>query len=302
MTTPLSDILVYRIVRLRRLIAVTLIPSLLFVLFVVPLDGAALLGALIMVVFCLVAHVVRYARSWLETVNLAVTLCLTLLLYGLLNDHPAIHHVPGPIRLIAVTVFALVVFLMLGATYGTISQLGKRRSRMVSASRVSALDSEVLRQSLPPRPGQSRRTMDWGDLDTDGFFAFTPKSLVSSSEALPEDDAAISEPMGRTKFLRDEPGLVEVVSIMSDNVTTIANVYRFEPCEAGTYVTFQESSDTLSLIDWFGLWLQDFLTDYLVDELDTLENRSARSNRSQPFRMLVSDIGGLFPRGLEDPK
>lgn len=302
MTAPLLDIMTYRIVRLRRLLAVTLIPSVMFVLVIAPLGGTAPIWASLLISIWLVAHVIRYARTWLETVNLAVTLCLTVLLFGLLNDHPAIQHVPQLIRLGAFAVFAVTVFVMLGMTYGPIVQLGKRQERMFTASWISTLDPDMLRQSLPPRPGQSRRTMNFDDLDADGFFAFRQKASAFSVSTVPDDEAETGQPMGRTKIMRDEPGLVEYVSIMSDNAATIANIYRFEPCEAGTHVTLQESSDILSRIDWIGFWLQDFLTDYLVDELDTLENRPARSNRSQPFRMLASDISRLFPQGLEDPQ
>ena len=221
-----------------------------------------------------------------------------------------------------IRLFALVflAFLLFFIAIGPISMLctrGPVSSGPVRAERRSMLPADAVRKTLTYYPGRSDDKVVCGEPDAEGRFpvtlrlAFDP--LTCQDDSVPEMEAAgirpdgIMECHGHAVIHSTGPDHHEVFYFDGDRDAVSVSTYSFEDLGSqGTRVVLQEAGMPMTLGERFGMWVSDYLADYLTDCIDAAEGRRPRANRAFVHRQLVVDLANILVpwmnrQGLDTP-
>ncbi|MDJ1008990.1 MAG: hypothetical protein QNJ13_14325 [Paracoccaceae bacterium] len=310
----MADVLFYRLLRLRRLIVVAL---------AVPLATLWAMGALddpllfALAVTIPLAHALAYPNAWVESLTVSIVLAPCLALASMID--PGLSAGSIAIRWTSLAILWTIGYFMLLSPLSVAVNAGPTvgvggRSRVRSAA-----DAATLRRSITIYPGRTDGRTTCGEADGDGVFeVLTVHTIPGISFEMAEDqfDPTEAEAFNTAEERRrKEAGLTDddtievrykavVQSSGADHheVFTFEDPagevgvtrYDFEPDGDGTLVTIEERGAKLPVGAALGFWLQDFLTDHLVDEVDRAEGRAPRANHAFPQRQMVVDIANLI--------
>ncbi|MDA8587008.1 hypothetical protein N9L47_12220 [Rhodobacteraceae bacterium] len=297
------DILLYRLFRLRRTLVLGIFPSLTTVLAIGLYSGETYSHLIALAVLIPVAHVVVYPNNWTET--LAVSLILSVCL-GLATFIPP-HLDTGPllIRAFGLSFLWIVLFFILIVSLGHLESAGPTSDKPVRTSAWSGLPPDVLRKTLTLYPGRKDDNVTCGEADAEGRFpvtirqVFTPPTysidLTPEMEEIGMSQDGVIESHGHAVIHSTGPDHHEVFHFDAETDEVSVSRYSFHDLEEkGTRVVLEEAGIALSIGNHFGMWLSDFLTDYLTHGIDAAEARRPRANRAFAHRQLVVDIANVI--------
>ncbi|MEL6167967.1 MAG: hypothetical protein AAFR35_04705 [Pseudomonadota bacterium] len=304
-------VMFYRFYRLRRLLVAVVVPPALVVLIIAALKGPAAFALLPLALGIPVWHAVRYPTSWLESVAISVTLAIVLAISGTIG--PDVGLIGLMLRLVGLGILAFGLFLGLSLVLSDLLVRGPEQEITARATRRSSLDPETLKARITLYPGRADDMVICGSPDGDGMFPITLKHRMSVlSDEDTTLDAAYADDPTVTVGGPEDPGMFDInlfgVVITSDATThevmsiedggDVPSVtrYLFKPLKRGTRVTIEERGAPMSLGMRIGFWLQDYIADYLTDEVDRAEGREKRANRFQVQDQFLVDLAGLFVR------
>jgi hypothetical protein len=300
------DRLIYRVHRLRRLVVVTSIAPVALAVFA--FGGSGVFGGVLLLALALapLAHVLIYPNAWMETivVSLTVTSVLAFAVFALCD--PALEI--GVFGWAALAAFGVVLFL--GGMWIVPSLLlkGPGILRETGATGWSRLDADTLRRVITLYPGRHDCVATCGEADENGRFAVTLHlQRISASEDVLADidrenvrsargeggEVALEMDM-IAEVAKSDDGVHEVITCIGGEAAASVSRHTFVPENGGTRVTVTEYGTPLSPGLVAGMYLQDYMADYLTSEIDRAEGRPARANRAEPVNQLVVDIARRF--------
>ncbi|QMU57821.1 MAG: hypothetical protein GKR98_06195 [Boseongicola sp.] len=295
------EILMYRILRLRRLIVFSSLLPWIVALTYIADWGPFGAGIVAVIALLPVVHLVFYPNAWMETVSVSITSALVLT-GGVFID-PAMSSEQIGQRMFGLTILGTILFFMMTVVVGFCTELGPRRTFVLRSSERSSLDIEPLRRAITLYPGRRDDRVDCGEPNAEGIFPITLylqgiSSSNSGDEQITVGDAQTVTEDGIVLPEMDMSGLIAKSNDAVHEVNTFTNdgqdqgLCRHEFSRRGnqTIVEYQEYASGLTWAIRFGMYLQDYLTDYLVSEIDAAEGRSPRALRSEPIHQLVVDI------------
>jgi hypothetical protein len=198
---------------------------------------------------------------------------------------------------------------------------------MSRARRRSRLAPDALKAAITLYPGRSDARVTCGAADEDGAFPVTIRHTIAD---LSPDGSAPFDVLLYAQVLESAPDHHEVMSIEAgrsgedeaealdaqlremmeeagmepepkpDPVISVTR-HQFRPARrGGTVVEIAERGGSLPRGLALGFWLQDYMADYLTDEVDRAEGRAPRANRFGPQDHLIVDLGRAFLRRQGD--
>lgn len=310
----MTDILLYRLYRLRRMLVLGIVPSLATVWAISLYSGQFYPVLAALAVLVPVAHAITYPNNWSETlaVSIVLSVCLALATYN--PPELAIRDVF--MRAFWLTFLWFVLFLIVINPIATLCNCGPVSDKPFRASKQSRLPAEELRKTLTYYPGREDEKVTCGEADAEGRFPVTIRQVFTphtySDDPIPElEEVGISpdglmETHGHAVINFSGPDHHEVFYFDSENdFVTVCRYSFLDLGPIGTRVVLEEAGTPLTMGQRFGMWVTDFLSDYLTDCIDTAEGRSHRANRAFVHKQLVVDIANIIVpwmnrQGLDD--
>ncbi len=316
-------ILAYRLYRLRRLIVAAMILPLLVVGLIALLKGPAAMAFLPFAVLLPLAHVLRYPTSWMETFAVSFTLSILLGLAGTIG--PDVGTAGLISRMVGLGVLGFILFMFFVTVTPNLLGVGASKPMTVRARRISTLDPATLKEKIALYPGRKDDKVICGPAGDDGVFEITYKHRMEGFADFAFDSNEVSDEelrdMGftRTQFeemtaedpsafnvtfnavvVASTPETHDIIAIEPLGTDTTATRYTFTPRKSGSTITMEERTPPMAGGMRFGFWLQDYIADFLTDEVDRAEGREQRANRFTDHGQLIVDIAKLFvPRMAE---
>lgn len=312
-------VLFYRLYRLRRLIVVAMLLPLAVVGLIALFKGGAAMALIPFAVLVPLAHILRYPTSWMETIAVSLTLSCLLALAGFIG--PDVGVVGLAFRILGLAALGFILFMVFVNVVSGFTGLGAERPMTIRTSRRSSLDAATLKERITLYPGRTDDKVICGEAGEDGVFEVTYKhQMPGIAEFVPNFEIEMTDEelaeVGMTRAELDEmnesqasgnfdvvfKAIVvtssadshEVIAIQPETEETTATRYIFEAKKRGTVVTMEERAPPLAGGMRFGFWLQDYMADYLTDEIDRAEGRPQRANRFVEQGQLIVDIARWF--------
>ena len=197
----------------------------------------------------------------------------------------------------------LFLFLVLWWPIQIMSGKGLGKVRSLRAETVSRLSDDALRRSMTFYPGRQDETCECGEVADDGRFPVKTrqKMIMPKTEKIAQayaqdgvSESGVLETVGYAKIDDTGPDQHEVRHFNDAGEHCAGSRFTFTPLEAGgTHVLYEETR-WMTTGEAFGLWVCDFLSDYLTDCVDIAEKQPRRANRGFAHRRLVLDILGAL--------
>ena len=299
-----ANVLLYRLWRLRRLIAVAILPPLAVTALWLP-PGQVMAGLFIALsVLVPLAHVLTYPKDYAETMTVSLVLAFTLWLASGID--PTASVLATAMRAVGLAALAFVLFLVAIIPMGTILALGPmRESGHVRASRRSRLSPAELKPAITLYPGREDARTTCGPANAEGVFEVETRHEVAPMAqgcAVDADGAAEAPGIMTVRFFGSVVSTGEdhheIISFEEPDGAIEASRHTFEATAKGSRVTVEETTAGLTGGMALGFWLQDYLADHLTDEIDAAEGRTPRANRAFPQTSLFIDTLGWISRRL----
>ncbi len=304
-------LLTYRLFRLRRLIVLSILPPVAVVLVLAALKGPAALVFLVFAIGAPLAHILRFPNSWLESVAISLTTAILLGVAGTIG--PDVGLVGLAFRIFWLAILGIVLFFILSTRVPEWFDFGEAKAFTARTSRFTKLDAETVKKAITLYPGRTDDKVVCGEPDSDGVFPITFKHQMQVMDLGFEVDTADAEEMNIAAdgsfdlelfgvVVKSTPELHELISIMPDSEETTMTRFHFKPKRRGTKVTMEERGIPMSRGYAFGFWLQDYIADYLTDEVDRAEGRTPRANRFQSQDQLIVSMAEAFFAIFKGPR
>lgn len=290
--------LIYRLYRLRRLYLAAMVLPVLTVVLISLFKGPIAFVFLPFAILLPVLHALRYPTAGTETLAVSATLTLLVGVAGTIG--PDLGIVGLAFRVLGLGVLGLIGFLAFSTLIPFALDVGPAKPLFAKARRHSSLTPDAVRKAITLYPGRIDDRVECGAADENGVFPITLKHKAPSLDFLedPEsedvEEAFHIELFGVVLSSSDESH--EVVCMQDESEDTTTTKYTFTPTKKGTTVEIAEYGVPMSAGYAFCFWLQDYIADYLTDEVDRAEGRPPRANRFQSQDQLVFDIARLFVR------
>ncbi len=315
----------YRLYRLRRLILVSAVPTLLAVLVVAAFKGPSALALLPIALGVPLAHLLRYPTAWTETIIVSLVTMAVLLLAGTIGAEVGL---PGlALRIAGLALFGVVLFFVLTSRLSEALVAGPTVEHTSRARRWSSLPTDQLKAAITIYPGREDARVTCSAADEDGAFAVTirqPMESLCGEEGETLDIEMFAQVLTSTEDVHEvmcveastaqedlEAMFEEAGAELEDELRDAIEAYQaeaedtppavcvsrhsFMPAKrGGTYVDVAETGAALTRGMRFGFWAQDYFADHLTDEVDRAEGRPPRSNRSTTQSQLIVDIAKLL--------
>jgi hypothetical protein len=297
----LASHVAYRLMRLRRLVVLSIAIPLIAVFVNYIFSGSVGIFALVCAVMIPLLHLLRYPSQWQETLNVSLSLFVLILTAGFAHRSG---YIAWPIYSILLVFVGAGLFLKLTEMCEKLYLWGSRNPIRLSASQLSHLDVSSLYSSMMPMPNTEDEFGVYGAANDDGFFTSTlkPKPLPAHVPEVKLDKSITDLNYCLCKVISKSNDGFEVITVFPDANETCAATYAFEVKENGTLVTIEEYGLPLVWYIRCGVWLKDSIGDSLTGKIELAEGLSNRSIKMQPFKMLIVDIAWFFPHGQDDPK
>lgn len=253
-----------------------------------------------------ILHVLRYPGHWSETMNVSLTLCAMILLAGLADRHG---HPADPGSIIIWIPLSWLMFSILTEIYARLLDAGPRKVLTYEETQMSELDAATLYAHMRPKPDTENELVICGPANTDGLFSYSFKhkpvlryKLTAAQLNKIDKGSAFKEyEQLLCKVSADSPNAFETIFVVPETNETSVATYTFTPQATGTLVTMRECSIPLTWLLRIGIWIEDYMADYLTCRIDLVEGRANRSIRLQSGDMLATDVARFFPQDRDEP-
>ncbi|MEM6636127.1 MAG: hypothetical protein AAF667_09570 [Pseudomonadota bacterium] len=290
------QICLYRLFRLRRLIVFSVAIPILVVGLIAFFKGQAAMALVPLAVVPPLLHALRYPTAWMETVTVSVCMAVLLAFAGTIGADVGLLGLA--LRLVGLGILGAVLFIVLSLQILNLVSLGVARPFTARAVRRSSLTPEALRAAITLYPGREDDKVTCGPAAEDGLFPIRIRHSVPALEGDGIEDFDV-DIFGIVLSETDET--FELMSIPDGGEDTSLTQYRFTPVKGGTRVELAERGVPMTAGYQLGFWLQDYMADYLTDEIDRAEGRHVRANRFQIQDQLLTDVTRHFFGGLQGP-
>lgn len=281
------DLFLYRVHRLRRLIILAALPPMIVVLLIWLFAPGLAWALLPFAVLCPMAHAVFYPNMQDETLAVSLTLTVVFALIGLIA--PSIGWISAFFGLIALLFVAFLMFMFF-SLYPVLSFIrGDRETPVLKARAKSKLPLEDLRKAITFYPGRHDRFVDCGAPNSDGAFPVQMRVFAPSGS-----DEDTTEVELEAVITEQGPDVHEIESGVAGEDDFSIVRHEFKERRKGTLVIMEERPMVLPKSQYFGMWLTDYMADYLTAEIERAEESPPRANRSFPPKMMIGDIAKLF--------
>ena len=296
--------LMYRLFRLRRLYLAAMILPALAVVLVSLFKGPIAFVFLIFAILLPLLHVIRYPNACTETLAVSATLTLLIGVAGTIG--PDVGLLGLALRILGLAVLGFIGFFASSTLIPFALDLGPAKPVFAKARRSSALAAAELRKAITLYPGRIDDRVECGAADEKGVFPITLKHQAPSLEFLDDPESEVVEEDFHIELfgvvLSSTDDSHEVVCMQDESEDTTTTKYTFVSRKNGTTVEIAEYGAPMSPGYAFCFWLQDYIADYLTDEVDRAEGHASRANRFHSQDQLLFDLARLFvgkPGGTE---
>lgn len=292
---PTIDQMLYRVMRLRRLIAVSVAIPFVALLSIALVDPTVLSAAqaslsVLGLAVVIVAHVVLFPNVTLETLALAVAATVLVvgmpLLQVLALWAPAEQQSGALVLLIGFAV-ALTGFLvvLLQIVFGALVYGGPTVRRVLQLRQALPCSVDAAFQQLALQPATRRGRVLTGPADENGFFdVAVATNGADGSDDLVEVDA---------KVLQSSPERHDVMLISRTGAMTVTSM-AFTEAEEGCVVDVRDMPGDFTWGMYALFWLTDQQADNLTEVVDRLRGLEARANGLAHHGSLVAVAGAIL--------
>lgn len=296
MTLSANDIL-YRLWRLRRLIAVAIVLPLPFLAFAMFLGAAVGTWMIPIWVVMVLAHAVVFPHAWSELIALGLSFSVAFVfapLWALLGLGWILGY-PAAVVLIFFTWMALSTRLFQLEAFSSPVATLRFKARV-------PLDLEATRAAFFLRPDAVVGHYQCGPADDGGVFEVTPLDMPTvapmvNESLLEEEDCEVETPepfsfLAKVTAASDtRQETIIIADFSQDDPEVQSTVQELKPTRRGTIYEKRETGTGMGLFSALGFWLGDVETDYFVDTVDRATGAKPRSIRSAspetPFTMIA---------------
>ncbi|SFS06595.1 hypothetical protein [Yoonia litorea] len=292
---PSFDQMTYRVMRLRRLLAVAMMIPLIGLLSVSWAYPDVLSAAHASIAACglallLVAHVVIFPNVTLETLALAFAatgLVVIMPLIKALAVWAPVEQQSGALLLLVAFAVALcgVVMILCQILLGGIIYAGPTVKRVMVASQTVECSAKFALQQLSLAPNSRRGRLLAGEVDDNGFFdvAVATMGHDGTPECIRVD----------AKVLESNSDQHDVMLISRSGAVTVTSL-RVTPVAGGASVEVRDMPGDFTLGMYLLFWLTDQQADTLTEMTDLMAGREGRANGLSHHISLTSVAGALL--------
>ncbi|MGJ8622272.1 MAG: hypothetical protein ACSHW1_05795 [Yoonia sp.] len=303
---PTVEQVTYRVMRLRRLIAIAVtLPTL--VLLAVTISDPTVLSAAhatyaaLGIAGLVIAHAVLFPNVTLETV--ALSLSATTLVIAMPIIKAVSHWAPEPHQ---TALFILLMGFALAATgvvmaffqiiLGALVYSGPLLNKPLKTSMTVPCSPRVARQQFSLRPDTRRGRILTSVADDNGFF-----DVAFAAAGVPDDDGDVTEELIKVdaKVMHECEERHDVMMVLRNGSVTVTS-QKFVPHEEGCEVQVSDLPGDFTYGMHALFWLTDQQADNLTETHDMLTGQEARANSLSHNVSLLSVAGTvLSPRAPE---
>lgn len=297
---PTSEQVFYRVMRLRRLIAIAVAIPTMMVLTVAWMDPTVL-SALHATIACLgiaglvVGHVVLFPNVTLETFALSLSATLLIVAMPVIKIvslwAPVEHATAAFIILMSFAVAAMgVVMALIQILLGALVYAGPDVRKALKTKVIVPCSPEVAFQQFALRPEARRGRVLTGPVDEDGFFDVAV-AVVAMSDDDPQN--AMEVVKLDAKILNSTPERHDVMMVLRNGSVTVTS-QNFTATDHGCEVQVCDLPGDFTVGMHVLFWLTDQQADNLTETADTVLGKSGRTNGVAHNVSLFSVAGAIL--------
>ncbi|MEO1638996.1 MAG: hypothetical protein AAFU41_07075 [Pseudomonadota bacterium] len=297
---PTPDQIRYRIMRLRRLIAVAVAIPVVAMLGLSFFDPTALSAdratlAAFAVSVLVVAHVVLFPNVAEETISLSLSVTLLVLAMPFIKQlalwAPAEHVTAALILLVAFAVVATgVVMGLLHIMLNTLVHAGPAIGLRLRTQTVLSCSTDVARRQCGLHPETRRGRVLAGPADENGFFEVAVASYQVADPSTPEQPMVVTVD---AKVLQSDKGRHDVMIALRNGTVTVTS-QEYAAVADGCQITAVDLPGDFTLGMHAAYWLTDQQADNLTELTDVITGQDARANGLAHGISLLSVAGAVF--------
>lgn len=290
---PTFDQITYRVMRLRRLLAVAIAVPMVVLLslsFAQPdvLSAAHASLAALGLAGMLVSHVVFFPNVTLETLALSIAataLVAMMPVLKIISLWAPVDQQSGALALLIGFAVALtgVMVALLQIVLGGMVYAGPTLKRVLIERQILSCSVATARQQLTLRPASRRGRVLTGPADDKGFF-----DVAVATGATPDECVRVD-----AKVLDSDEARHDVMLLTRTGAVTVTSM-SFEKADAGCSVEVRDMPGDFTLGMYLMFWLTDQQADNLTEMTDLIFGRDARANGTAHHGSLVAAAGLVF--------
>lgn len=297
---PTAEQMMYRAMRLRRLIALAVMIPVVVMLGVALLDPAVLSPeratiASLAVAVLVVGHVMLFPNVTLETISLSLSVTVLVLVMPSIKAvaqwAPAEHVNAALVILVAFAVAAMgVVMAVLQVVLNALAYAGPAiRFRLMTRASLPC-SARVAHRQCTLQPDSRRGRVLTGSVDENGFFDV---AVASSHVADPENPEKPMIVKVDAKILSATQTQHDVMIVLPDGSVTVTSV-TFTPTHDGCEVSVMDMPGDFTFGMHAMFWLTDQQADNLTEMTDVIFGQGDRANGLAHGVSLLSVAGTLL--------
>lgn len=297
---PTPEQIIYRIVRLRRLIAVAIALPVLVMLGVAIMDPAALSPeratiASLAVAMLVVGHVVLFPNVTLETISLSLSVTALVVAMPVIKIvagwAPAAHQSAALVILVTFAVAAMgVLMALLQIALNALAYSGPLLRLRLKTSLDLPCSAMVARRQCALQPQIRRGRLLTGPVDDNGFFNVAVASYHQNDPEHPDRPLIVKVD---AKVLTDTDNQHDVMIVLPDLSVTVTS-QTFAPTKQGCKVEVTDMPGDFTIGMHALFWLTDQQADNLTEMSDIILGQSARANGLAHGVSLLSVAGMIL--------
>lgn len=297
---PTPEQMMYRIGRLRRLIAIAVTLPVLVMLSVAFIDPTVLsashatLASLAMLVLVM-GHVVLFPNVTLETISLSISVTLLVVAMPLIKTlalwAPAEHAQAALVILVALAVAATgVLVAIMQIALGVLAYSGPAVRMRLKTSLTLPCSTQVALRQCALQPQSRRGRVLTGPADEDGFFDVAVASPLMCNPENPEEPLVVRVD---AKVLASTPDQHDVMIVLENGTVTVTS-QTFTVTDDGCRIEVSDMPGDFTAGMHALFWLTDQQADNLTEMTDVILGHDARANGLAHGVSLLSVAGALL--------
>lgn len=297
---PTSEQMMYRVMRLRRLIAVAIAVPVLVMLSVAIMDPSVLSPeratiASLAVALLVVGHVVLFPNVTLETISLSLSVTALVLAMPVIKIvaswAPAEHQSAALVILVAVAVTAMgVLMAILQIVLNLLTNAGPMLRLKLQTRIDLPCSAAVAHRQCTLQPNSRRGRVLTGDEDENGFFDVAVASHHVNDPENPEDPLIVKVD---AKVLSSHDSRHDVMIVLPNGSVTVTS-QSFLPTIQGCRVDVSDMPGDFTVGMHAMFWLTDQQADNMTEMTDIIFGHETRANGLAHAISLLSVAGMIL--------
>lgn len=297
---PTTEQVFYRMMRLRRLIAIAVAIPTIMVLAIAWMDPTVLSAfhatlACLGIASLVIGHVVIFPNVTLETFALSLSATLLIVVMPVIKNvslwAPAEHATAAFIILMSLAVAAMGVVMALTQIFlGALVYTGPVVRKTLKTKMVVPCSPNVAFQQFALRPDSRRGRVLTGPVDDNGFFDVAVAVVATTDDGTQN---AMEVVKLDAKILKSTPERHDVMMILRNGSVTVTSQH-FAETDDGCEVQVCDLPDDFTAGMHVLFWLTDQQTDNLTETADAVVGQTGRTNGVAHNVSLLSVAGAIL--------